>query len=49
MISRIPSRPAGVAEPGLVTAAVLMLGRPRHAFHIAEMPAATHRLLDTPA
>ena len=37
---------AEVVELGLVTAAFLMLGRLHRAFGVAEMPAATHRLLD---
>lgn len=40
---------AEVVELGLVTAAFLMLGRLHRAFGVAEMPAATHRLLDEPA
>lgn len=35
-----------VVELGLVTAAFLMLGRLHRGFGIAEMPAATHALLD---
>ena len=37
---------AEVVELGLVTAAFLMLGRLHRAFGIAEMPAATHAVLD---
>ena len=37
---------AEVVELGLVTGAFLILGRLHRAFGIAEMPAATHRLLD---
>lgn len=40
---------AEVVELGLVTGAFLMLGRLHRAFGIAEMPAATHGVLDTPA
>jgi len=40
---------AEVVELGLVTAAFLMLGRLHRAFGVAEMPAATHRLLDESA
>ena len=39
---------AEVVELGLVTAAFLVLGRLHRAFGIAEMPAATHALLDGP-
>lgn len=37
---------AAVVELGLVTAAFLMLGRLHRAFGIADMPAATHEVLD---
>lgn len=37
---------AEVVELGLVTGAFLMLGRLHRAFGIAEMPAATHAVLD---
>ena len=37
---------AEVVELGLVTGAFIMLGRLHRAFGIADMPAATHRLLD---